>query len=222
MSQRKKKPAYNPRKLARERLEKLMGSIFYVQDMFTAESGKIAGRIDQDLAEVTGTTDLDNFKREQMERTKKAYVGLISQVSKELSGIIAEADKAAGQVVVDLKVKPWKEMKDVAFIAEMALEHQSTMAAIAGQQYTGLIMEIMQDYFRNIEFVTRELKDGASLEQAKERLAANIAKEAEIEQKNAEQAELQQAVKVNTEQGQQATLELAPGYTLQKESADVE
>lgn len=180
MSQRKKKPAYNPRKLARERLEKLMASIFYVQDMFTAESGKIAKRLDMDLAEITGTTELDAYKREQTERSKAAYIGLISQVSKDLSAIIVAADNAAGQVVADLKVRPWKEMKDAAFIAELALEHHSTEAAIAGQKYTGLILEIMQDYFRNIEFVAREVKAGQSVEQAKKVLADNLVKEAEL------------------------------------------
>ncbi|ANZ49402.1 hypothetical protein KWAN_50 [Erwinia phage vB_EamM_Kwan] len=180
MSQRKKKPAYNPRKLARERLEKLMASIFYVQDMFTAESGKIAKRLDMDLAEITGTTELDAYKREQTERSKAAYIGLISQVSKDLSAVIVAADNAAGQVVADLKVRPWKEMKDAAFIAELALEHHSTEAAIAGQKYTGLILEIMQDYFRNIEFVSREVKAGRSVEDAKKTLTENIAKEAEV------------------------------------------
>ncbi|AXF51181.1 hypothetical protein WELLINGTON_50 [Erwinia phage Wellington] len=180
MSQRKKKPAYNPRKLARERLEKLMASIFYVQDMFTAESGKIAKRLDMDLAEITGTTELDAYKREQTERSKAAYIGLISQVSKDLSAVIVAADNAAGQVVADLKVRPWKEMKDAAFIAELALEHHSTEAAIAGQKYTGLILEIMQDYFRNIEFVCREVKAGRSVEDAKKTLTENIAKEAEV------------------------------------------
>lgn len=185
MSQRKKKPAYNPRKLARERLEKLMASIFYVQDMFTAESGKVAGRLDVDLKALTGTTELDAYKREQTERTKAAYIGLISQVSKDLSAIITEADRLAGQVVEDLRVRPWKEMKDAAFVAELALEHQSTLAAVEGQKYTGLILEIMQDYFRNMEFVEREVKAGASVELAKQRLAENIAKESEAERQAA-------------------------------------
>jgi phenylpyruvate tautomerase PptA (4-oxalocrotonate tautomerase family) len=178
MSQRKKKPAYNPRKLARERLQKLMGSILYVQDMFTIESGKIAGKIDADLAAIDGTTDMDNYKREQLERTKKAFLGLISKVSTNIGNIIVEADNTTGVLFEELKTKPWKETKDAAFVAELALEHSSTLAAIEGQNYTGMIIEIMQDHFRNVEFVAREVKAGASIEQAKERLADNIAKEA--------------------------------------------
>lgn len=178
MSQRKKKPAYNPRKLARERLQKLMGSILYVQDMFTIESGKIAGKIDADLAAIDGTADMDNYKREQLERTKKAFLGLISKVSTNIGNIIVEADNATGVLFEELKTKPWKETKDAAFVAELALEHSSTLAAIEGQNYTGMIIEIMQDHFRNVEFVAREVKAGASIEQAKERLADNIAKEA--------------------------------------------
>ncbi|QXO09475.1 hypothetical protein pEaSNUABM11_00051 [Erwinia phage pEa_SNUABM_11] len=185
MSQRKKKPAYNPRKLARERLQKLMGSIIYVQDMFTIESGKIAGKIDNDLKAIEGTTELDGYKREQLERTKRAFLGLIAQVSTGLTKIIQEADATTGNLYDDLKIKPWKENKEAAFAAELALEHYSTLAAIEGQNYTGTIIDIMEDHFRNVEFVSREIKAGASLEQAKQRLADNIAKEAELAQKEA-------------------------------------
>lgn len=211
MSQRKKKAAYNPRKVARDELRRLLGEIFYVQDMFIIESGKLAHALDELQNEDTRTGDLKVYNDHQIALAKAGYLGLADHIKTELNKIIVEADAVGSPLLTRLENEKWDAVKEFVLPVELRMAELSTDATIAGQKYTGLALEIMETYFRNVEFVKRDLEAGSSLDMAKANLEKHIAAENEKAEQDAiaaQAAEQAQAAVSYADKGEK--LELPP------------
>lgn len=177
MAQRKKKPAYNPKQIAKKTLRESMKSIVGVREMFIYESGRFAEKLDEEQrnSEACLDKDLKGFTDEAFAESKAAYLGLISQIKTAIDAHVVESDGEAMKQLALLDNVPWKECKDQIMISDLAMADNVVGALAIGQNFIGMTAQIFDIYNRKIEFVKAGLKEGKSIDLVSSELAALLA-----------------------------------------------
>lgn len=177
MAQRKKKPAYNPKQIAKKTLRESMKSIVGVREMFIYESGRFAEKLDEEQrnSEACLDKDLKGFTDEAFAESKAAYLGLISQIKTAIDAHVVESDGEAMKQLALLDNVPWKECKDQIMISDLAMADNVVGALAIGQNFIGMTAQIFDIYNRKIEFVKAGLKEGKSIDLVRSELAALLA-----------------------------------------------
>ncbi|QVW55168.1 hypothetical protein pEaSNUABM29_00124 [Erwinia phage pEa_SNUABM_29] len=182
MSRRKKKPAYNPRKLARDSVVSSMKDLLKRQAVFVESGSFLSGRVDRER-EVVGAIDhveLKEYTLEALDRAQAALIGMGADVTPKFNQMVVEMDAIATPLValLDDHTKSWKDIKDQVTMDQLSMSNieQASMMLSADFNYTSI--ELFSRYNAEIKFVKQALNKGQTMDQAKALLAQAIADQA--------------------------------------------
>ncbi|EEH4091502.1 hypothetical protein G7554_000217 [Salmonella enterica subsp. enterica serovar Saintpaul] len=189
MSRRKKKPAYNPRKDARDFVKAMMQSVLKKQAVFIESTEFLSGRIDREreVTEAITHEELKAFTLKALDEAQAAFLGMCLQ-GKELFGkLIVEADAKAVPVfdMLNDNSKTWKEIKDQFHVDHTELSLIDQRANMLAMDIQGTSIEIFSTYNAKVKFVKQALNNGHIVEQAEVLLAEALANNSKELPKNA-------------------------------------
>ncbi|HHS7556444.1 TPA: hypothetical protein ACTPQ1_004738 [Salmonella enterica] len=182
MSRRKKKPAYNPRKLARDSIVATMKNLLKRQDIFVESGSYLAGRVDAEREVIESITheELKQFSLESLGRAKAALIGMGADVTPKYNKLVVDMDAIATPVLalLDDHSKSWKDIKDQVVLDQIAMGaiEQDSMQLAMDVHYTNI--ELFSRYNAEVKFIKQALNKGQTMEQAKALLADAIADQA--------------------------------------------
>lgn len=188
MSRRKKKPAHNPRKDARDFVKSTMHDILKKQAVFIESTQFLAGKIDREreVTEAITHEELRTFTLKALDEALAAFIGMCAQAKELFGNLVVEADAIATPMLALLNDdrKTWKDIKDLHLADGLVLsdiDHRSQMVAIDIQ---GTSIEIFSTYNAKVRFVKQALNAGRTMEQAEALLVDALSNNAKELQKD--------------------------------------
>ncbi|EIC3584707.1 hypothetical protein LAA31_002531 [Salmonella enterica subsp. enterica serovar Enteritidis] len=172
MSRRKKKPAYNPRTLAKKELRESVKSVYKLLVIFEEQMKILAERIDKEreVLEALEEPEYKAFAIKALDEAKAAFVGLMAEGKEKLGAKLIEIDKVATNAKTMLENNSWASVKDEFSVESMNVTTLETEAVWLGKDIQGAAIEILSLYNGRADFVKRAMHQGHTFAEAYELL----------------------------------------------------
>ncbi len=172
MSRRKKKPAYNPRALAKKTLRDSVKNVYKLVILFEDQMKILAERIDKEreILDALQEPEYKEFAINALDEAKAAFVGLMAEGKEKLGAKLIAIDEVATKTKAMLESTNWSNVKEQYELDTLLVTNLETDAIFLGKDIQGAAIEILSLYNSRADFVKRAMQQGSTFAEAYELL----------------------------------------------------
>ena len=135
MSRRKKKPAYNPRALAKKTLRDSVKNVYKLVILFEDQMKILAERIDKEreILDALQEPEYKEFAINALDEAKAAFVGLMAEGKEKLGAKLIAIDEVATKTKTMLESTNWSNVKEQYELDTLLVTNLETDAIFLGK-----------------------------------------------------------------------------------------